>query len=72
MSIPLYNHEEQAINAALKMISVVKQVSENLNLRVGIASGPLIGNLIYISRKKIISNLLFIIFQLELLEQRNG
>lgn len=44
MSIPIANPEEVAVCAALKMISAVRNMKKNLNLRVGVASGPLIGN----------------------------
>lgn len=44
MSLPLADHEEKALEAALEMIQVVHAVKDfQLSLRVGIASGPLIG-----------------------------
>jgi hypothetical protein len=43
MSIPLNNAEEEAISAGLKMLEEVPRVREGLLLRIGIASGPLIG-----------------------------
>lgn len=46
MSLPLEHPEEQAALAALKMISAVARIHDRqLSLRVGIASGPLIGTL---------------------------
>lgn len=43
MSIPIDNPEEVAVCAALKMINAVRGMKKNLNVRVGVASGPLIG-----------------------------
>lgn len=48
MSIPLENPEQETIKAAIKMIQAVRKVSDDLRLRVGIASGPLIGIFIYL------------------------
>lgn len=46
MSIPLANHEDEVIEAGLEMIAAVRKINNPLKLRVGIASGPLIGNII--------------------------
>lgn len=44
MSIPLDEHQNVALEAAYRMLDVVKRVEkQSLTLRVGIASGPLIG-----------------------------
>lgn len=46
MSIPLENAEDACICVALEMIAAVRSINETLSLRVGIASGPLIGIII--------------------------
>ena len=70
MSLPLQNHEEEAIAAALEMIAAVRKIDENnLRLRVGIASGPLIG---ITSSSPSCPLQLTLFFQLASLELRNG
>jgi hypothetical protein len=43
MSMPLENAEEDAVQAGKRMIEEVRRIQNSLSLRVGIASGPLIG-----------------------------
>eukprot|EP00026_Physarum_polycephalum_P000403 Phypoly_transcript_00404.p1 GENE.Phypoly_transcript_00404~~Phypoly_transcript_00404.p1 ORF type:complete len:1606 (+),score=264.32 Phypoly_transcript_00404:80-4897(+) len=51
MSIPLEDHQNRALEAAYQMLDVVQRIEKKgLNLRVGIASGPLIAGVTGITK----------------------
>jgi hypothetical protein len=69
MSTPVENPEELAVCAGLRMINVVRRMKGNLRLRVGIASGPVLGTLSSFSSSSLSSSIICLmnIMQLVLL-----